>query len=274
MSSRLSERGYAVVGTGRWGTRLARILEKSGRRVRLLAVPRPASPADVTAYRARLTEALRQQGRPGEVVWFAVPPGHQDICVRCALDLGYHTVVEKPWGVAGPETEALLQVAQQRGIQVATHYPYCFLERIVELQGMLAEVPPPHIFSGAFSISTPDRLSIPSLDNLGCHLLAIREYAFPQAKIGAIETAYGTEDRRFFRLEGREFEATVDFLNTVEPLVERFVEAFERHMDSGRAVPSGFAVFGEDHVDGEQTARRRQQSGIGKLVHRARYADH
>ena len=237
MSSRLSEHRYAIVGAGRWGTRLARFVESSGRRVRLLAVRRPVGAGDVADYRARLTEALRQKSDHGEVVWFAVPPGHQDICVRCAIELECHTVVEKPWTVARPETEALVQMAQRRGIQVAAHYPYCFLDRIDEVQSALLEIPRPHLFSGAFAVSTPNRLSIPSLDNLACHLLAIREHAFRQAKIVSIETAYGAADRRFICLEGQNFEAVIDFLHTGEPLVQRFVDAFESHIDSGEGFP-------------------------------------
>lgn len=231
MSSRRSERRYAVVGAGRWGTRIARILEESGRKVRLVPISRPSGLDDVASYRRRLTEALERDEDRGDIVWLAIPPRYQDVCVGCAIELGRNVIVEKPWNATETETAALIEAARGRQVQVAVHFEYCMLDRVSEVQREFEQSARPAIFSGAFCVSTPDRHSIPALHYLGCHLLAIHQHAFSQAEVGSIEAAYNATARRNFRVQAQGRDALVDFLSAGEPIVQRFFTAFEQHLE-------------------------------------------
>jgi hypothetical protein len=72
------------------------------------------------------------------------------------------------------------------------------------------------------------------MDNLGSHLLAIREYAVPGAAVGELRCGYaGPPERRVWLDEASGRVAEIDFGSNSEPILQRFRQAVEHGRDSG-----------------------------------------
>ena len=219
---------YAILGRGRWAKVMGGVLAGEGRRVDFVGETRRRSGEDDDAYVGRLQEALEATG--AEVGWLCVPPGpHVRLMVEAVIRAGLHTVVEKPWLCAPAETQKLSELARHRVVRVGVHYQFCLLDGVGEWRRRFhdsAELG----FGGRFLLSRPDRLGIAAVENLGSHLLAIREYATPGAELLGIECGYeaAVDERRVWLRshEGREV-AVIDFTENREPLIQRYVRAFE-----------------------------------------------
>lgn len=216
---------YAILGRGRWSERIQRVLEGHGRRSVCIGATRAALDEDQAAYRARLTSAMI--ATDAQIAWLCLPPGpHVPLIVEAAISAGLHVVVEKPWLTPPAETARLFETAQNAGRLVAVHYEYCFCREVEswlkQLQGGAGLQ-----FYGRFTVDRPDRLGIFAAENLGSHLLAIREYAVPHAQVAEIHCGYELPNERRVWLE-REGQVTgaINFLSD-EPVIQRFIDRFE-----------------------------------------------
>ena len=99
--------------------------------------------------------------------------------MKSVLIAGKHAIVEKPWMVNAEKTHSLIQLADEKNLNIAVHYQYCFLDNFLDLREKFDFSDKNIIFSGIFNTSKKNRISIPSLYNFGCHLLAIKNYYFP-----------------------------------------------------------------------------------------------
>ena len=163
-----------------------------------------------------MNRAIAASSADTDILWFAVPPGFQDLFVEAGLNAGKHIIVEKPWMCSAERTLQLLAAAGRISKQVAVHFQYCFLDSVREiaLRGQEATV-----FSGAFCISRGNRLSLDPLYNLGSHLVAIKCLYFKNARIGTLVTGYDMPDRRSITIETDSTRIDIDLLETNEPLV-------------------------------------------------------
>jgi hypothetical protein len=217
---------YAVVGNGYWAARMRAILAEA-HRVSRVAGARRAAEETSSGYKERLSQALAGTG--AQVAWICVPPGpHIPAIAEAVLEAGLHVIVEKPWLNSRQQSEALLETARRKGLVLGVHYEYCLLEAVENWRrdfdaGAGLE------FGGCFTMSRADRLGIDATENLGSHLLAIRQYAAPQARVAEIRCAYQMADERQVWLQraGRAV-ARADFWENREPIIQRFVEAVER----------------------------------------------
>jgi hypothetical protein len=162
-----------------------------------------------------------------QIAWLCLPPGpHIPLIVEAALSAGLHVIVEKPWLTSSAETARLFEAARNAARLVAVHYEYCFCREVEswrkQLQGGAGLQ-----FYGRFTVDRPDRLGIPAAENLGSHLLAIREYAVPHAQVAEIHCGYELPNERQVWLE-REGNVTgaINFLSN-EPVLQRFIDRFE-----------------------------------------------
>jgi hypothetical protein len=222
---------YAVVGTGRWGTRVASMLEATERRVITTSAPRAEAGTDDDELLARATDAFTTLGV--DAAWLCVPPGpHVPPLARAALAAGLHVVVEKPWNYGPDATHAVSTLAAARGLTVAVDFEYCLLDGVRRWRDE-AFADDALTFGGRFVVPGDDRLGISALDNLGGHLVAIRQYAAPQAAIATVDCAYGGDPAREVWLDRAGTRvATLDFLRSDEPILQRVAAAFE-HAWSG-----------------------------------------
>jgi hypothetical protein len=228
---------YAILGRGRWARAIHGVLAGENRRAVSIEETRPRPAESDAEYRSRLSGTLTASG--AQVAWLCVPPGpHMAAMIEAALDADLHVVVEKPWLCSRRKTLALLDLARARHRVVAIHYQYCFLN---EVQAWRREFHPGaglH-FGGRFTLSRPDRLGVFAMDELGSHLLAIREHAIPRSTVSQIVCGYEMPDERHIWIErsGKEI-ASIDFRANTEPIIQRFVAGVEAAL-GGAEFPFG-----------------------------------
>jgi hypothetical protein len=223
----MRELSYAVLGRGRWGKRVFEMLREASREVTLLDVSRPKDVNDLDEYRRRIEDAVLGLSCRVNVIWAAVPPGQQDLIVRTLLALGKHVIVEKPWMCGEEASAGLTAEAKKRGLKVGVNYQFCFLDGIRDILTRTGPGGEGATFSGEFTISRENRLSIPPLYNFGSHLMAVRCLYFPKSSLGDIKTGYERPDRRVISVvfQGKKYD--IDFLDNKEPLLQRLIEQFE-----------------------------------------------
>jgi predicted dehydrogenase len=233
----------AVVGRGRWGRRLAGILEDEGHAVRMLSLRKGEQEKD-TDFAERCARRLRAEAPDAALVWLAVPPSApQAALVRGALLAGKHVVVEKPWWGGLAETVDLASEANRRGLVAAVHFQYCYLDDWPALVGGFdagdAE------FRGTFTTARAARPDIPAGDNLATHLLAVRRRWFPRSRVGEFHYECGTDDCRRVELRRGERRARVDFTTNAQPIVQRFLADVLAHAEAGAPFPLDLAFAAE-----------------------------
>jgi hypothetical protein len=78
---------------------------------------------------------------------------------------------------------------------------------------------------------------IPAVDNLGCHLLAIREFAVPSSDISEIHCGYELPDERLIWIDrGNQRLASIDLFTHGQLIIQRFMLKVEAALD-GAAFP-------------------------------------
>ena len=156
--------------------------------------------------------------------------------IQAAMEAGLHVIVEKPWYGSREETQGLLSLARARGRIVAVHFEYLVLD---EVQRWRAELHPGAgcRLGGRFFLSRSDRSGISAIDNLGCHLAAIREYAVPSSEISEIQCGYDRPDERVVWIDrGEQRISTIDLFTHGQPIIQRFMQKVEAALD-GAAFP-------------------------------------
>jgi hypothetical protein len=230
---------YLIVGRGRWGTRMHAMLLAKGRRVEFAPGLRRETNESSGAHEARLTQTFSDSR--AQIVWLCVPPGaHVPALIRAAIAAGLHVIVEKPWVYSREETALLRDAATKAGLKGGVHFEYCLLSEIenwkrqYEQQNSLE-------FGGTFNVHAADHLGTSAVQNLGSHLMAMREYAVPHSRLSKIYCGYELPDERTVWLDShKQRVATIEFLGSKEPIVQRFVARFENSLD-GEPFPFDFA---------------------------------
>ena len=229
--------GYAILGRGRRALRMRDILAGEGRRFVPIEDTRRQPGESEISYKSRLSCSLAASR--AQIAWLCVPPGqHVLLMMEAAIGAGLHAVVEKPWFYSRLQSESLLALARERGVLVAVHYEFCLLEEVETWRNEF-NLGEGLQFGGHFTKSGSDRLGIPAIENLGCHLLAIRAYSVPQSGVAEIRCGYEQPAERCVWLErqgGRI--ASIDFLGSNEPVTQRFIGKFEGALD-GADFPLG-----------------------------------
>lgn len=222
---------YLVVGKGRWGTRMHAMLVGEGRRAEFASGVRRGTNEGSGAYESRLAQTFSDSS--AQIAWFCVPPGaHVPMLIRAAFAAGLHVIVEKPWIYSPKETTLLQDAATKAGVQGGVHFEYCLLSEIENWRRQYAQQ---HglAFGGTFNVHAADRLEISAMQNLGTHLVAMREYAIPHSHLSNIYCGYELPDERRVWLDsGKERVANIDFQGSKEPIVQRFVARFENSLNA------------------------------------------
>jgi hypothetical protein len=221
---------YAILGRGRWASRMHGILARERRRTISLEQTRRGPAESESDYKSRLRDALTATGT--HIAWLCLAPGpHIRLIVEAAVSAGVHVVVEKPWLCSRAETDSLLALSRAAGCLVAIHYEYCLLEGVEAWRRDLHQRADLS-FRGRFLLRRPDHSGIPAIDNLGAHLLAIRAYAVPRSALAEIQCGYELPDERRVSVEkSGENVASIDFLANKEPIIQRFIARLEAALD-------------------------------------------
>ncbi len=228
---------YGVIGSGRWGSVIKKILSTGSEMVISFDISRRHKSETRKNYKNNIKRYLQRNIEQVDVIWIAVPPKDQDILIESVLDYGKHVIVEKPWMCDQMVTSELVNHAKFVDRQVAVHYQYCYLDALKHVPFALHNSQDGMYFWGEFCISRSNRLSIPAIYNLGTHLLAIKELYFPDAFIKGIHTGYNMLDKRRIRIQSTTQCYEIDFQNNNEPLIQRFIFDFENHLNSKKEFP-------------------------------------
>lgn len=221
---------YAILGRGRWAGRIAAILSSENRRVTQIPETRMLPGESGETYASRMTDVLHVSA--AQIAWLCVLPGaHIPPMIEAALDAGMHVVVEKPWVSSRLRTEALIAKAKSLHRVIAVHFEYCMLEDVERWRRDFASVAGLR-FGGRFFLNRADHTGMAALDNLGSHLMSIREYAAPNSAIQEIRCGYEQTDERSVWLEKRNTRvAFLDLLANKEPIIQRFVSKVEAALE-------------------------------------------
>lgn len=183
---------YVILGRGRWAQRMRPIISGQGRSVALIEETRQRPSESESVYNERLAAAMKASH--AQIAWLCVTPGpHVSSMIHAAIEAGLHVIVEKPWYGSSKQTQRLQSLARAKGRVIAVHFEYLVLK---EVEQWKADFHPGTgcSFGGRFFLSRSDRSGISPIDNLGCHLLAIREYAVPASAISEIRCDYELPD--------------------------------------------------------------------------------
>lgn len=226
--------GYIILGRGRWAQRMQAILAVE-RRVTTFQETRRGASEGTASYISRLSEAMKASR--AQIAWLCVSPGpHVSLMIQAALKAGLHVVAEKPWYGSGADTQRLQSLARAEGRLVAVHFEYLMHEEVHKWKRSF--YPGTEMrFGGHFFLSRPDHTGIPARDNLGSHLMAIREFAAPATEVCEFQCAYERPDERMVWLERDGMRvASIDLLKGSDRIIQEFIKKVEAAMD-GAAFP-------------------------------------
>lgn len=226
---------YVILGRGRWAHKIGPILAGEGRAVRTIEETRQNPSEGQQSYRARLAEAMKTSR--AEIAWLCVSPGpHMSLMIQAALEAGLHVIAEKPWYGSAADTERLQTLARVRRRLIGVHFEYLVHGDVEKWKSSFYPGSGLH-FGGHFFLSRRDHLGLPAIDNLGCHLFAIREFAVPASEAAEVLCAYERPDERLVWLEqgGRRI-ASTDLFKGSERIIQDFLKKIEAALD-GAAFP-------------------------------------
>jgi hypothetical protein len=230
---------YLIVGKGRWGARMHAMLVGEGRRAEFASGLRRQSNESSRAHESRLAQTFSNSS--AQIAWLCVPPGaHVPILIRSAFAAGLHVIVEKPWVYSREERALLQDAATKAGLKGGVHFEYCLLSEIENWRRQYEQQDGLE-FGGTFNVHAADHLGISAMQNLGSHLMAMREYAVPHSRLSKILCGYELPDERMVWLDSdKQRVTTIEFLGSKEPIVQRFVSRFENSL-GGKPFPFDFA---------------------------------
>jgi hypothetical protein len=234
MAERLA---YAILGSGYWAGRMRTILAEKHRVASIQGGRRQPNESS-SAYKLRLSQLFEET--KSQVAWICIPPGsHIPAMAEAALNAGLHVIAEKPWLCSRSDTQPLLDLASRKKLIFGVHYQYCLLKAIEAWRRDLNSGAGLE-FNGCFTVSRVNRLGIDAIDNLGSHLVAIWNYAVPEARVSELTCGYEIADARKVRVEksGR-CVASIDFLENSEPIIQSFVEKVDGAVTGAAVFPFG-----------------------------------
>ena len=226
---------YVILGRGRWAKKMQPVVAGEKRSVTVIEETRQRPSERAQDYLSRLGEAMR--GSRAQIAWLCVTPGpHVALMIQAALEAGLQVIVEKPWYGSATDTERLQALARAKRLLLAMHFEYLVHPEVRDWRLRFYSGEGVQ-FGGHFHLGRPDHLGIPAIDNLGCHLLAIREFAAPLSKVGEVQCAYEQPDERLVWLErdGQRI-ALIDLLKGSEHIIQDFMKTVEAAL-GGAAFP-------------------------------------
>lgn len=226
---------YVIFGRGRWAQKMQPIIAEEGRTAARIEETRRRSLESESSYISRLAEAM--EASFAQIAWLCVSPGpHVSLMAQAGLEAGLHVIVEKPWYGSAADTERLQRIARAKRQVLAIHFEYLVHGEVENWRKSF--YPGAGLrFGGNFFLGRADHMGIPAIHNLGCHLMAIREFVAPASEICEIQCAYERPDKRFVWLErAGERIASIDLLKGSERIIQDFMKKVEAAVD-GTAFP-------------------------------------
>ena len=226
---------YVILGRGRWARKIQPIVASEGSTVTTIEETRQRPSESQQSYLDRLSEAMKTSR--AEIAWLCVLPGpHVSLMIQAGLEAGLHVIAEKPWYGSAADTEKLHALARARGRLIGVDFEYLVHCEVGTWKNSFCPGSALR-FGGHFYHSRADHLGLPAIDNLGCHLFAIREFAVPATEITEMGCGYEQPDERLVWLEqeGRRI-ASINLFQGSERIIQKFMKKVEAAL-SGAAFP-------------------------------------
>lgn len=226
---------YVILGRGRWAKKMQPIIAAEGRVVTAIGDTRRRPSDSHHSYVARLAEGMETSR--AQIAWLCVSPGpHVCLMIQAALEADLHVIAEKPWYGSAADTERLQTLARAKRRLIGIHFEYLAHSEVQNWRSKLYSGEKLR-FGGHFFLSRADHLGLPAIENVGCHLLSIREFAVPHSEVGEVLCAYERPDERVVWLERDAKQiATIDLFKGSERLIQDFLKKVEAALD-GAAFP-------------------------------------
>jgi len=226
---------YVILGRGRWAQKMQPVIAGVRRTVTTIEETRQRPSESLSSYVSRLAEGMKASR--AQIAWLCVSPGpHVSQMIQAALEADLHVVAEKPWYGSPADTGRLQALARARRRLIGVHFEYLVHGEVEKWKSSFC--PGSGLrFGGHFFLGRPYPGDIPAIDNLGCHLFAIREFAVPASEIAEMMCAYERPDERLVWLEqgGRRI-ASIDLFKGSERIIQDFMKKVEAALD-GAAFP-------------------------------------
>jgi hypothetical protein len=226
---------YLVVGRGRWASLIHRVLQSERRQVAVFGETRIGVGESVGEYQTRLAQAMESSG--ASVAWLCLPFGSWiPTMSAAAMSSGLDVIAECPWLCTPEVTESLMSLEKKQGRILSVHYEYCMLDEIGAWCKEFRNGSGCR-FNGIFKINRPGRHGSVASLQLGSHLLSMWRFGVPEATLGEIQCSYESADERTVWLSRGEVTVSrIDFLANTQPLIQRFIYAFEEGFHRRKAI--------------------------------------
>jgi Oxidoreductase family, NAD-binding Rossmann fold len=221
---------YVILGRGRWAQKMRPIIAGEGRTVATIEETRQRQPESPQDYISRFAECMKASR--AQIAWLCVSPGpHVSLMIQAGLEAGLHVIAEKPWYGSAADTGRLQALARKRRRLIGVHFEYLVHREVEKWKDSFC--PGSELrFGGHFFHGRPYDGDIPAVDNLGCHLFAIREFAAPASEVGEMRCVYGGSEERLVWLEqdGRRV-ASIDLFKGSGRIIQDFMKKVEAALD-------------------------------------------
>ncbi|HKW63780.1 MAG TPA: Gfo/Idh/MocA family oxidoreductase [Candidatus Acidoferrum sp.] len=226
---------YVILGRGRWAKKMHPVIAGEGRTITTIEETRQHGTESSSSYVSRIAEAMKASR--SQIAWLCVSPGpHVSLMIEGALEAGLHVIAEKPWYGSAADTERLQVLARTRRRLIGVHFEYLVHGEVEKWKSSFC--PGSRLrFGGHFLLGRPYHGDIPAIDNLGCHLFAIHEFAVPASEVSEIQCVYERKDERLVWLEENGARiASIDLFKGSERIIQEFIKKVEAALD-GAAFP-------------------------------------
>ncbi len=226
---------YVILGRGRWAKKMQPILAGEARSVTTIEETRQRPSESAPNYVSRLADGMKT--RRAQIAWLCVSPGlHVSLMIQAALEAGLHVIAEKPWYGSAADTQRLQNLARARQRLIGVHFEYLVHAKVEKWKNSFCSGSGLR-FGGHFYLGRPYEGDIPAIDNLGCHLFAIREFAVPASEVGEMKCLYARSAERLVWLEqGNQQIASIDLFKGSDRIIQEFMIKAEAALD-GAAFP-------------------------------------
>jgi hypothetical protein len=229
---------FGIIGNN-WGNKIYKILKLTNNDVFKVPIKSPNKYKNYESYVAALKKILKKFKKKCNIIWLAISPNEkiQFDVVKLCIENNFNLIIEKPWLVNKKNTAHLKQLQKKHKILVGFNFEYLYLDFFKQVHK--------HLFHDKSTVSLDFHVKNIKLKNihfneLGSHLLAIKKYFFKDIKKLKITTGFKKNLRRVVINKNKINEKILDFTNNNEPLIQRFVTDFLKHLKKKKKYPLDF----------------------------------
>lgn len=219
---------FGIIGNN-WGDKIYKILKSTDNDVIKLSIKNPNKYIDYKTYIKTLKKILKKNENKINIIWLAISPNKKiqfDVVKECIKN-NFNLVIEKPWLVSKKKTMFLIKLQKKYKVQVGFNFEYLYLKFFKKINNYSFYKKSSVLLN--FHVKN-DKLKKIHFNELGSHLLAIKKYYFKNNKKVRISTGFQKNLRSITLDKGKNNEKNLDFTKNKEPLIQRFIKDYLKHL--------------------------------------------